>query len=147
MRPRNLTTKIISPYRTKIPAKNVYSPPLPNESCGGRAASVKMNAELPRKVFVATVDEERPGLALTIVHATALKYIHLKLCVKREKRGDDLRIYAYHTVLHFFKFRRRHGTFIVWCDEVAASQTLVHPRRAGGLGNYWRNSKVGRDSD
>ena len=94
MRPRNLTTKIISPYRTKIPAKNVYSPPLPNESCGGTAALVKMNAELPRKVFVATVDEERPGLALTIVYATALKYIHLKLCVKREKRGDDLRIYA-----------------------------------------------------
>ena len=48
-----------------------------------------MNAAMPRKkVFVATANEERPGFELTMVYATALEYIHLKLCVNRENRGS-----------------------------------------------------------
>ena len=47
-----------------------------------------MNAAMPRKtLFVEMADEERQGLAPTIVYATALEYINLKLCVKRENRG------------------------------------------------------------
>ena len=49
-----------------------------------------MNAVMPRKkLLVAMADEERQELAPTIVYATALEYINLKLCVKRENSGGD----------------------------------------------------------
>ena len=90
MPPRNLTNKITDSHRIKIPAQSVYSPPSPKESCSGTAASVNTNAATPRKqLFIATADEERPGLASTI-YAAVLEYIHLKLCVRlNKKRGRD----------------------------------------------------------
>ena len=86
MPPRNLTSRITSSHRAKIPAQRVYSPPSPNESCSGTATSVNTNAATPRtKLFVATAADERPGLASTR-YATVLEYIHLKLSQTRKKK-------------------------------------------------------------
>jgi hypothetical protein len=52
---------------TRSPPQSVYNPPSPTEFSSGTAASVKMKARTQRKkLFVATAEKERPGLASTM---------------------------------------------------------------------------------